>query len=178
MEQLAGDELPVPGFLANALRAMAEPLNGVQRAIRAIEAEILAWHRQDRDSRRLADAPGFRVTVASAIATGLTDPKAFRTGRDFAASLGVTPMVESTGRKPRLGRISKRGDRYLRRLLINGAQALLLSKRAQADPWITKLLATKPRKLAAVAAASKMARMAWAMIALDQDYRPKTFAAA
>jgi transposase len=178
MEQLAGDDLPVPGFLASALRAMAEPLTGVQRAIRAIEAEILAWHRQDRDSRRLEAAPGFGVIVSSAIAAGLTDPKAFRTGRDFAASLGLTPKVEATGGKPRLGRISKRGDRYLRRLLINGAQALLLSKRAQADPWIARLLATKPRKLAAVAVANKMARVAWAMIAHDQDYRSKTFAAA
>ena len=121
----------------------------------------------------LADAPGFGPLVASAISAALTDPNAFRCARDFAASLGVTPRIEATGGKARLGPISKRGDRYLRRLLINGAQAWLTSPRAKADPWIARLLAEKPRGQVAVAVANKMARIAWAMIAKSEAYRPR-----
>jgi transposase len=172
-ERLAADEVgEAPDFLTRALRALAETLAGLQTAIRQIEREILDWHRQDKASRRLADAPGFGPLVASAISAGLTDPGAFKSARDFAASLGLTPRIEATGGKARLGRISKRGDRYLRRLLVNGAQAWLQSPRAKADPWIARLLAEKPRGQVAVAYANKMARIAWAIIARDQPYRP------
>ena len=172
MERLAGGELEMPAFLIRALHDLAAPLAALQASIRRIEAEILAWHRQDRDSRRLADAPGFGPIIASAVAASLTDPKAFRSARDFAASLGLTPRIDGTGGKARLGPISKRGDHYLRRLLVNGAQSVLSSSRAKTDPWIAKLLATKPRNKAAVALANKMARIAWAIIARDQPYRP------
>jgi transposase len=180
METLSRGELEaaVPAYLVRALQALAEPLVALQAAIRRIEREILDWHRQDKDSGRLADAPGFGPLVASAISAGLTDPKVFRSARDFAASLGLTPKIEATGGKARLGRISKRGDRYLRRLLVNGAQAWLQSPRAKADPWIARLLAEKPRGLVAVAVANKMARIAWAIIARDQPYRPREAAVA
>jgi transposase len=180
MGALARGELEarVPAYLARALQALAEPLVALQAAIRRIEREILDWHRQDKASRRLADAPGFGPLVASAISAGLTDPRAFRSARDFAASLGLTPRIEATGGKARLGRISKRGDRYLRRLLVNGAQAWLQSPRAKADPWIARLLAEKPRGQVAVAYANKMARIAWAIIARDQPYRPRPAAMA
>jgi transposase len=174
----AGEVGEAPDFLIRALQALAEPLAGLQTAIRQIEREILAWHRQDKASRRLADAPGFGPLVASAVSAGLTDPQAFRSARDFAASLGLTPRIEATGGKARLGRISKRGDRYLRRLLVNGAQAWLQSPKAKADPWIARLLATKPRGQVAVAYANKMARIAWAIIARDQPYRPRQLATA
>lgn len=178
-DRLAQDDLPeVPACLVRALQALAGTLRAVQAAIGEIEREILAWHRQDADSRRLAAAPGFGVLTASAISAALVDPKAFRSARDFAASLGLTPRIEATGGKARLGPISKRGDGYLRRLLVNGAQAWLQSPRAQADPWIARLLAEKPRSLAAVAVANKMARVAWAMVAKGEPYRPRTAVAA
>lgn len=178
MERLAAGELGIPQFLARALQAMAGELASLQRAIRAVEAEILAWHRQDETSRRLAAIPGFGLITASAVAAALTDPTAFRCGRDFAASLGLTPHIDGTGGKNRLGSISKRGDRYLRKLLVGGAQSVLLSRRAKTDPWLIRLTAEKARKVAAVALANKMARIAWAMIARGETYRSETFAAA
>jgi transposase len=168
----------LPGFLVRALSALLATLDPLQAAIRQIEHEILSWMRQDRASRRLAEAPGFGPLVASAISAALVDPAAFRSARDFAASLGLTPRIEATGGKARLGPISKRGDRYLRRLLVNGAQAWLLSPKAKTDPWIIRLLAEKPRGQVAVAIANKMARIAWAIIAKDQPYRPRAIPAA
>jgi transposase len=180
MQRLAGGELDeqVPAYLVSSLLALAATLAPLEAQLRRIDQEILAWHRQDADSRRLADAPGFGVLVSSAIAASLGEPTAFRSARDYAASLGLTPRIEATGGKARLGSISKRGDRYLRRLLVNGAQAWLLSPKAKADPWIARLLAEKPRGKAAVAVANKMARTAWAMIAKGQAYRPRAAAAA
>lgn len=175
MERLAAGEVgEAPAYLRRSLSAMAEPLAALQAAVGQIEREILDWHRQDKHSRRLADAPGFGPLVASGIAAGLTDPGSFRTARDFAASLGLTPRIEATGGKARLGPISKRGDRYLRRLLVNGAQSVLMSPRAKTDPWLARLLAEKPRNVAAVAVANKMARIAWAIIAKDELYQPRT----
>lgn len=176
LDRLDQGEPSIPADLLRALKAMTQPLEALGRSIRAVEAEILAWHGQSRESRRLQAIPGVGPLVASGIAAGLTDPGAFRSARDFAASLGLTPRIDATGGKPRLGAISKRGDRYLRRLLVNGAQALLLSKQARTDPWLIRLLATKPRKLAAVAAANKIARIAWAMIARGQPYRARDLA--
>jgi len=178
-ERLARGELEeVPAFLARVLRGLAATLAPLQAAIGQIEREILAWLRQAADARRLLDAPGFGPLSASALSAALVDPKAFRSARDFAASLGLTPRIEATGGKARLGPISKRGDRYLRRLLIAGAHSWLQSPRAKADPWIARLLAEKPRGKAAVAYANKMARTAWAMIARSETYRPREAAMA
>jgi transposase len=174
--RLERGELEIPQPLIVALRAMAEPLAALGRAIAAVEKEIRAWHASDRQSRNLATAPGFGPLIASAVAASLTDPAAFRSARTYAASLGLTPRIEASGGKVRLGRMSKRGDRYLRRLLVNGAQALLNSKGAKADPWIARLLAEKSRKLAAVAVANKLARIAYAMITSGEPYRPPTAA--
>jgi transposase len=173
IERLARGELEgVPAYLVRALQALAGTLEALQTAIRRIEREILAWLRQDQVARRLADAPGFGPLTASAVSAALADPRVFRSGRDFAASLGLTPRIEATGGKAKLGPISKRGDRYLRRLLIAGAQSWLQSPRAKADPWIARLLAEKPRGKVGVAVANKMARIAWAMVATGEPYRP------
>jgi transposase len=178
-QRLARGELEtVPAYLVRSLQALAGTLEALQAAIRRIEREILAWLRQDAEARRLLDAPGFGPLTASAVSAALVDPKAFRSARDFAASLGLTPRIEATGGKAKLGPISKRGDRYLRRLLIAGAQSWLQSPRAKADPWIARLLAEKPRGKAGVAYANKMARIAWAMIATGQAYRPREAAMA
>ena len=172
MARLRLGELEVPAMLLRALQALARPIADLQSAVEAIDAEILAWHRQDEVSRRLAQIPGFGPIVASAMTAGLTDPGAFRSARDFAAALGLTPRVKASAEKTRLGAITRRGDIYLRRLLVGGAHAVLITERAKADPWIAKLLARKPyRGQVAVALANKMARTAWAMIARDQPYR-------
>ena len=103
----------------------------------------------------------------------MTDPKAFKTGREFAAWVGLVPRQNSTGGKERLGSISKQGDRYLRRLLIVGALAVIKSARARPDkyPWVTAMLARRPAKVVAVALANKMARIAWAILAKGETYR-------
>ena len=169
--RLEAGALAIPRPLVIALQAMAGPLAPLKAAIGAVEKQIRAWHAADRQSRNLATAPGFGPLVASAVAASLTDPAAFRSARAYAASLGLTPRIEASGGKARIGRMSKRGDRYIRRLLVNGAQALLNSKGARADPWIARLLAEKSRKLAAVAVANKLARIAYAMISSGQPYQ-------
>ena len=103
----------------------------------------------------------------------VVDPGAFRRADDFAASIGLVPRQDGTGGKVKLGPISKRGNRYLRRLLVSGAMAVLMSPAAKTDPWIANLLATKPRKVAAVALANKMARIGWALAMRQEDFRPR-----
>jgi transposase len=124
--------------------------------------------------RRLQTIPGVGPILASALAAIVTDPRHFDSGRDFAASLGLVPRQDGTGGKVKLGRISKRGNGYLRRLLVNGATAVLNSKNGTSDPWRARLLKTKPRKLAAVALANKTARIVWAVMMRGEAYRPST----
>lgn len=118
-------------------------------------------------SCRIETVPGIGVIAATAIASTVTDPSNFKSGRDFAAWIGLVPRQHSTGGKERLGGISKQGDRYLRRLLVIGATSVVQHARRhpQKHPWITRLLARKPAKLVAVAVANKMARIAWAIMA-------------
>ena len=104
---------------------------------------------------------------------GQCDPAAFASGRHFSASLGLVPRQDGTGGKVKLGPISKRGNGYLRRLLVNGAMAVLCSKQAKADPWLVKLLETKERKVAACALANKMARIGWAVMVRQEDFRSR-----
>jgi transposase len=111
--------------------------------------------------------------IAHPIAAIVTDPRHFDSGRDFAASLGLVPRQDGTGGKVKLGPISKRGNGYLRRLLVNGATAVLNGKNARNDPWRAKMLDGKPRKLVAVALANKMARIAWAVMTRQEDFRPR-----
>lgn len=177
LQRLGSGELSIPRPLVIALQAMAAPLAPLKAAIADVEKQIRAWHAADRQSRNLATAPGFGPLVASAVAASLTDPASFRSARAYAASLGLTPRIDASGGKARIGRMSKRGDRYIRRLLVNGAQALLNSKSARADPWVARLLAEKSRKLAAVAVANKLARIAYAMISSGQPYQARTVTA-
>jgi transposase len=140
----------------------------------------MAQHRSDQESQRLETIPGVGVVGATAIAATVTDPKAFRSGRDFAAWIGLVPRQDSTGGKHKLGPISKQGDRYLRRILVVGAHAVLKRARQQPEkyPWLTQLLARKPYRLVAVALANKMARIAWALLAKGGTYRAPALAAA
>ena len=140
----------------------------------AIEARILAWHRASAVSRRLATIPGIGPITASAIAATAPDPAQFRSGRHFAAWIGLVPRQHSTGGKERLGRVSKRGDGYLRRLLVTGAQAVLRWMRARPanrTPWLTGMLARRPWNVVATALANKAARIAWAVMARGEACR-------
>jgi transposase len=131
-------------------------------------------------SKRLESVPGIGIIGASAITATITDANAFRSGRDFAAWIGLVPRQDSTGGKQKLGPISKQGDRYLRRILVVGAHSVLRRAKQNPEkyPWLTQLLARRPFKVVAIALANKMARVAWALLARGGTYRVPALAAA
>lgn len=167
-----GEPDSVPAMLREALLGLARLLGALEREITAVEKQLLAWHRESEVSRRLASIPGLGPITSSALAARVLQPERFRRARDFAAWLGLVPRQNSSGGKTRLGAISKKGDGYLRRLLVNGAQAVLNGKRAKTDPWIKRLIEHKPRLVAAVALANKLARIAWAVMVGNTPFRP------
>src|SRR5689334_4040490 len=161
----------LPAVARQVLQVLANQIEQIEAAIAALERQLLAWHKTNPVSQRLASIPGIGPIIATAIATTVADPTVFRSGREFAAWLGLVPRQNSTGGKARLGGISKRGDGYLRRLLVNSAHTVLLcSKQAKTDPWLTSLLSRKPRLVAAVALANKTARVAWAVMNRQDTY--------
>lgn len=161
----------VPSPLREGLVRVVETLRGIDRQLDAIDRQLVAAGRENATYRHLITAPGYGPVLSSAMAAMVVDPAAFRRSSDFAASLGLVPRQDGTGGKVRLGPISKRGNGYLRRLLVNGAMAVIRSRRAKQDPWLVKLLASKPRKVAAVALANKMARIGWALMMRQENYR-------
>jgi transposase len=170
---LAGMEEAVglPELARELVRVLAGQLEELEGRIEEVDARILARHKADAVSRRLATIPGIGPLAATAIAATVPDPAAFRGGREFAAWLGLVPRQNSTGGKARLGRISRQGDAYIRRLLVIGAQSVLrCSKAARSDPWLQRLLAKRPRLVVAVALANKTARIAWAVMARGTAY--------
>lgn len=169
--------------LPPAVRAGLSPLVGqlesLQQQIGTLDRAIHAQHRASEASRRLETIPGIGVIGATAIAATVTDPAAFKTGRDLAAWIGLVPRQNSSGGKERLGGISKQGDRYLRKLLVVGAAAMVQQARRHPDkhPWLIALLARRPAKVAIVALANKMARVAWAVLVRGETYRAPALAA-
>jgi transposase len=162
--------IPEPG--RTVLGLLVGQLDQLDRRIAQVEAEILAWHRANPVSRRLAKIPGVGPLIASTIVATVPDPSVFRSGREFAAWLGLVPRQHSTGGKERLGRISRQGNRSIRQLLIVGAHsALLRSKEIRANAWVQGLLGRCARLKVAVALANKTARIAWAMMSRDETYR-------
>ena len=176
----SGEDERLPVDAHASLVVLAAEFTAMQTMIGSIEKRIMAQHRSNEASRRLETIPGIGVAGATAIAATVPDPTVFRSGRDFAAWIGLVPREDSTGGKQRLGPISKRGDRYLRRILVVGAVAVLRYARQSPEkyPWLTQLLARKPFKVAAVALANKMARTAWALLAKGGTYRTPALVAA
>ena len=170
--------LPVDAH--TSLVVLAAGVQAVQTMIGSIEKRIVAQLRSDEASKRLRSVPGIGILGATAIAATIPDPKAFRSGRDFAAWIGLVPRQVSTGGKQKLGPILKQGDQYLRRMLVVGAHAILKRARHQPEkyPWVTRLLGRKPFRGVAVAFANKMARIAWALLAKGGTYRAPSLAAA
>ncbi len=174
-----GDER-VPIDARASLIVLAAQLQALQTMIGSIEKRLVVQHRANEASKRLESVPGIGLIGASAIAATVTDPKAFRSGRDFAAWIGLVPRQDSTGGKQKLGPISKQGDRYLRRILVVGAHSVLRRAKQSPEkyPWLTQLLARRPFKVVAIALANKMARIAWALLASGGRYRAPRLAAA
>jgi transposase len=168
----------LPDLARKVLRVLAEQVEQLQAAVAAMEEQLAAWHKSNPVSQRLATIPGIGPIIATAIASTVVEASGFRSGREFAAWLGLVPRQHSTGGKARLGGISKRGNQYLRRLLINGASAnLLRSKATNADPWVIELRRRRPSLVVAVALANKTARIAWAVMHRQENYQRMAAAA-
>jgi transposase len=173
---IAHQQKRLPELARAVLQMIVDQLNGTMARIREIEVRLARWHRESRVSRLLATVPGVGIMGASAIAATVADPSLFRSGREFAAWLGMTPRQNSSGGKERLGRTSKRGDKDIRSLLTAGAVAVLRHARnrpTRDGAWVRALLARKPTKLAAVALANKTARIVWAVMMRGEGYQPK-----
>jgi transposase len=174
LQRLATDE-GVPALAREMVGVLAGQLDGLDAKLKTIERRVMAWHRQDQTSQRLATIPGIGPIGGVSFVLKVANPKAFRSARHFAAWVGITPREDSTGGKQRLGKISHQGDENLRRLLVLGATAVIrAAKPGRASPWLLGLLARKSKKVAAVALANKMARIVWAMMVSGETYRRPT----
>lgn len=165
----------IPALACKIVIALAEQIRALQVRIATLEEDMKTWFLGNELAKRLATIPGIGVITASALAASVTDPHRFTSARQFAASLGLTPKADSSAGRQRMGRISKMGDRYLRRLLVNGMTSQLQSARRkpEAHPWVSGLLASKPDKLVAVAMANKAARIAWVIMTRGEVYRAR-----
>jgi transposase len=169
----------VPELARTVLLTLAGQLDGLAAQVNGLDRRLLAWHRQDQASQRLATIPGVNFITATALSASITDPTLFRSGREFAAFLGLVPRQNSSGGKERLGRISKMGDGCLRKLLVVGATSVI--RRAKTDalaaaPWIRSLLERRPARVVTVAMANKTARIAWAVLVRGEVYRAPALA--
>jgi transposase len=164
----------IPGMVRSCLFALAIQLEMLSRQIAILDKRLLGWSRTNETCKRLDAIPGVGPALSTALVAGVADPKAFKSGRDFSAWVGLVPIQKSSGGKERLGSITKAGDRYLRSLFCAGALAVIryAQKRGTKHrPWLTKLLERRPAKVAAIALANKLARMAWALMAKGEVYR-------
>ena len=186
VEQLLGvvadsNDKRLPEVARACVAALGAQLRMLKTQILEFDRRIMAWHRSNETSQRLDKIPGVGPALATALVASVADPKAFRSGRDFSAWIGLVPKQNSSGGKDKLGSISKQGDRYLRSLFTAGALAVIRYAKIHGTkhrPWLTSLLSRRPTKVAAIALANKIARMAWAMMARGARYKEPTALAA
>ena len=174
-EQTLADKDRLPSYACAALEILIRQIMAISGEITVLDQQLIAWHAENEASRRLAAIPGLGVITATAIAATVTDTDQFRSGRQFAAWLGLTPQQHSTGGKTKLGGISKQGDRYLRRLLVVGATAVMRHIKDKPTPmanWIRKLCEKKPFRLVSVALANKLAGIARVVLTRKEAYHP------
>jgi transposase len=168
-----GDER-VPEVARACLAALGAQLRMLKAQVLELDRTIMAWHRSNETSKRLDEVPGIGPALATALVASVAAPKAFRSGRDFSAWIGLVPMQNSSGGKEKLGGISKQGDRYLRSLFTAGALAVIRYAKIHGTrhrPWLAALLARRPTKVAAIALANKIARIAWAIMTKGERYQ-------
>ena len=168
----ASNELP--GSFRLLVQRLLKQLKGFDQQVREIESEIVAWHRTNDDSRKLAKMPGIGPITASAMVASIGDAKSFKNGRQVSAWLGLVPKQNSTGGKTVLLGMSKRGDSYLRTLLIQGARSVIYALQRKKEPvegWLNRLLKRRNTNVAAVALANKNARIIWALLSGDREFR-------
>jgi transposase len=172
LAQIAQDKT-VPAMARELLALQGKDYARLQIEIKAIEAKLMAWHRANATSRRLAQIPGVGPIGATALVMKVPDPRLFPSGRHFAAWIGLTPKDHSTAGKRRLGKITRAGDERLRSVLVAGATAVVQQAkigRGRASPWLLALLKRKSPKHAAVALANKIARIAWKLMVTGESY--------
>jgi transposase len=170
----------IPGLARTCLIALSIQVQAFKEQIRILDRRLLEWHRSNELCKRLDVIPGVGPALATALVASVADPKAFRSGRDFSAWIGLVPKQNSSGGREKLGNITKAGDRYLRSLFCAGALAVIRFVKKHGikhRPWLSSLLDRRPTKVAAIALANKLARMAWAMMAKGESYKePVLFA--
>lgn len=169
------DDTRMPSIARVALGSLITQLYGIKAEIAVLEKKLAAWHRSQRACQHLATIPGVGLITATALVATVGDGSQFKSGRQMAAWLGLVPRQHSSGGKDRLGRISKRGDGYLRRLLVHGSRAVLRWHRAvpeRQSPWVRELLGRRPTNVVLIAMANKTARVVWAMMRDQKDFKP------
>jgi transposase len=175
LARIAQDER-LPALAKEMFEILSQEYARLQAQLQKTEAKLMAWHRQNEMSRRLAQVPGIGPVIATVMAIKVPDPKAFLSGRDFAAWIGLTPKDHSTAGRTRQGVITRAGDEKLRSVLVVGAMALIQQVkrgRGHPSPWLVELLKRKKPKLAAVALANKTARIAWKLMVSGERYMPR-----
>ncbi len=160
----------LPAVLLDTLREQWARVGQLDEQVAEIERRLRAWHKEDKASRRIAEIPGVGLLTATAAVAAMGDPKSFRSGREFAAWLGLVPRHTGTGGRIRMLGISKRGDTYLRTLLIHGARSVIVNSK-QPSAWVTNLTQRRPANVAVVALANKMARTIWALLAHERAFQ-------
>jgi len=173
-EILEDGENGLTGSFRQLLQRLMEHLKELDRQVGELEREIQVWHRENEASRKLAKIPGIGPITASALVASVGDAKNFANGRQMAAWMGLVPRQHSSGGKPTLLGISKRGDSYLRTLLVHGARSVVRYAEGKTNPasdWLRSLLNRRNTNVAVVALANKNARIAWALLAHDREFR-------
>lgn len=168
------DDDRLPPIAREVMQMQVEQLRDTDQRIAELERQLLAWHKRNDDCQRLATIPGVGPMTATALVATIGDAKQFKNGRQMAAWMGLTPLENSTGGKARPGRMSKRGDGYLRRLLIHGSRAVVGNRKRAKNtpaPKIDSMLKHKHPNIVAVATANRNARVAWSVLTRKQNYK-------